>query len=73
MTHKIVTWPPKVGPDEVLDLDRWKKVRMSRRKHSVEQIIGKLREAEVRLAQGRTVGKVCREPGISERNSGTSC
>ena len=31
-----------------------------------EQIIGVLRRAEVELAQGRTVGEVCRGPGVSE-------
>ena len=40
---------------------------MSKNKHSVEQIIGKLREADVRLAQGETIGAVCRELGASEQ------
>ena len=40
---------------------------MSKNKHSVEQIIGKLREADVRLAQGETIGAVCRELGVSEQ------
>ena len=31
-----------------------------------EQIIGLLRQAEVDLAQGRTVGEVCRGLGVSE-------
>ena len=31
-----------------------------------EQIIGLLRQAEVELAQGRTVGEVCRGLGVSE-------
>ncbi len=39
---------------------------MSNKKHSVEQNIGKLRQAEVRLAQGRMVGTVCRELVFSE-------
>jgi len=30
---------------------------MARKNHSVEQIIGKLREAEVRLGQGETVAQ----------------
>ena len=38
------------------------------RKRSAEQIIGHLREAEVRLAQGRTVGEICRQIGISEQS-----
>ncbi len=32
---------------------------MSQKRHSPERIIGKLREAEVELAQGATVGQVC--------------
>jgi len=40
---------------------------MSRRKTS-EQIINKLREAEVALAQGETVGQICRHLGISEQS-----
>lgn len=41
---------------------------MSRKRFSVEQIISHLREAEVRLAQCRTVGDVCREIGVSEQS-----
>lgn len=33
---------------------------MARKKHTVEQIIGKLREAEVALSKGQTVLQVCR-------------
>jgi putative transposase len=40
---------------------------MSRKRFSPEQIIGKLREAEVALAQGQTVGQVCRTLGIVEQ------
>ena len=41
---------------------------MSKRKHhSPEQIIGKLREAEVLLAQGQTVGQACKAIGVSEQ------
>jgi len=32
---------------------------MSRKRYTPEQIIGKLREAEVALAQGETAGQVC--------------
>jgi hypothetical protein len=39
---------------------------MARKKHSAEEIIGKLREAEVLLAQGKKVPDVCRQLGISE-------
>ena len=40
---------------------------MSRRK-TPEQVIIKLREAEVVLAQGETVGQICRRLGISEQS-----
>jgi transposase-like protein len=40
---------------------------MSRRK-ALEQIISKLREAEVALAQGETVGQVCRRLGVSDHS-----
>ncbi len=42
-------------------------VIMSRRRHTPEQIITALREAEVGLANGKTVGMVSRELGISEQ------
>ena len=40
---------------------------MSRKRYTPEQIIGKLREAEVWLSQGQTVGQVCRSLGIVEQ------
>ncbi len=40
---------------------------MSRKRHTPEQIIGKLREAEVGLANGQTVLEVCRTLGITEQ------
>ena len=46
---------------------------MSRRKHhSPEQIIGKLREAEVLLAQGQTVGHACKALGHACKALGVS-
>ena len=39
---------------------------MSRRRYTPEQIIGKLREAEVALARGETAGQVCRSLNITE-------
>ncbi len=35
---------------------------------SVEQIINNLREADVRLAQGETVGSICRSFGVSAQS-----
>jgi putative transposase len=37
---------------------------MAKKRYTPEQIIGKLREAEVALAQGETTGQVCRTLGI---------
>ncbi len=41
---------------------------MSRKRYTPEQIIGMLREAEVSLSQGQTVGQVCRILGVSEQS-----
>jgi len=40
---------------------------MPRKKHSVDQIIGKLRTAEVELSKGETVKAVVRKLGIAEQ------
>jgi putative transposase len=41
---------------------------MPRKRLTAEQIIHQLREAEVLLAQGQTVGEICRHIGISEQS-----
>jgi putative transposase len=40
---------------------------MARKKHTAEQIIGKLREIEVGLAAGRSVAEMCRSIAVSEQ------
>jgi transposase-like protein len=40
---------------------------MSRKRHTAEQIIRKLREAEVELAKGLTTAEVVRKLGITEQ------
>jgi len=40
---------------------------MGRKRYTAEQIICMLREAEVFLSQGSSVGEVCRKLGISEQ------
>jgi transposase-like protein len=40
---------------------------MPRKRHTPEQIIGKLREAEVGLASGQSVPEVCRSLSIAEQ------
>jgi putative transposase len=39
----------------------------ARKGKSTEEIIGILREAEVRIARGETIGKICRSFAISEQ------
>ena len=41
---------------------------MARKRFSVEQIINHLREVDVLLAQGRTVGEVFQRIGVSEQS-----
>ncbi len=40
---------------------------MPRLRHTVEQILAKLREAEVALSKGQAVAQVCRTLGITEQ------
>ena len=40
---------------------------MSRKRHSPEQIINKLRQAEVELAQGATVLQACKKIGVTDQ------
>ena len=40
---------------------------MARKRHTAEQIIHKLREAEVSLGQGRSVKEVCKQLEITEQ------
>jgi putative transposase len=41
---------------------------MAKKRFTIEQIINHLREAGVLLAQGETVGGVCRRIGVSEQS-----
>jgi len=40
---------------------------MSQKKHTPEQIIHKLRQAEVELGRGATVPQVCKKIGVTEQ------
>lgn len=40
---------------------------MSRKRFTMEQIIGLLREMDVKISQGKNVGQICREIGIAEQ------
>ena len=66
--------------DTVIDLPPWNvpisKVRiwdtskgdsMSRKRYTAEQIIGHLRQAEIRTSEGKTIAEAVRELGISEQ------
>ena len=41
---------------------------MARKRFTTEQIIGLLREAEVRLSRGQAIGTVCRSIGVSQQS-----
>jgi transposase-like protein len=41
---------------------------MARKRHTGEEIIGKLREAEVLIAQGRSVAEAARAIGVTEQS-----
>lgn len=41
---------------------------MARKTFTTEQIIGMLREVEVRLSRGQTIGLICKGLGISEQS-----
>ena len=40
---------------------------MGRKRHTAEEIVNKLREADVLLAKGQTVGQACRQIGVTEQ------
>lgn len=41
---------------------------MSRKRYTAEQLLGMVREAEVRLSQGEKLGLICKSLGISEQS-----
>ena len=41
---------------------------MARKRYNAEEIIHRLREADVLLGQGETVGQVCKQLGVVEHN-----
>jgi putative transposase len=47
-------------------MDNGRQHNMPRARYTTEQIIGKLREAEVLLSQGQAIGQVSRGLGISD-------
>ncbi len=45
---------------------------MTRKRHTPEQVIVKLREAEVLIGQGKTTPHACKQIGVSEQKCGMS-
>ena len=63
-----LTCPPRTGPGVMLVLGlKEREVKMARRKHTAEQIINKLREAEVAISAGSTVAEVSRQIGVTQQ------
>ena len=63
---RSIDLPPLPEPNrEKIELRFWDDSRggkvMSRKRFRAEQIISKLREAEIELAKGKTVGQACRK------------
>ena len=40
---------------------------MPRKRYSAEEVVNKLRQAEVELAKGRTVAQACRQLGVTDQ------
>lgn len=40
---------------------------MRRKRYSAEEIVNKLREAEVELSRGRAIAEVCKQIGVTEQ------
>ena len=63
-----VTCPPRTGPGVMLDLGLKRKgAKMAGRKHTAEQVINKLREAEVAISAGSTVAEASRQTGVTQQ------
>jgi len=46
---------------------------MPKKRFGAEQIVTLLRQIEVSMAQGKPTPVACRDAGISQQSSGTSC
>ena len=67
-SNVLMTCPPRTGPGVMLVLGlKERGVKMARRKHTAEQIINKLREAEVAISAGSTVAEVSRQIGVTQQ------
>src|ERR687884_2328283 len=58
--------PPVSGPPPCMALEPGRKTTMSRKRHKPEEIVAKLRQVDVLLAQGHTVADAIRSIGVTE-------
>ena len=63
----VVTCPPGMFPFPELGFGTHQGGCMSRKRYTAEQIIGHLRQAEIRTSEGKTIAEAVRELGISEQ------
>ena len=63
--------PPKTGPGVMLESGHLDAIErgseMSKKRHTPEQVINKLRQAEVELSNGATVAQTCKKIGVAEQ------
>ena len=45
---------------------------MARKRYSAEQIIGRLRQVEILISEGKTIGEAARQLSISEQTVGAA-
>ena len=68
MLIEVGDLPPwNVSISKVRIWDMSKGDSMSRKRYTAEQIIGHLRQAEIRTSEGKTIAEAVRELGISEQ------
>lgn len=65
--QRRVICPPGMFPIPELGFGTQRGDSMSRKRYTAEQIIGHLRQAEIRTSEGKTVAEAVRELGISEQ------
>jgi transposase-like protein len=67
-TYPFAYWsaPCEVVLPDVWLSSRMEDERMSKKRHTAEEIVAKLRQVDVLTAQGRTVGEAIRQIGVTE-------
>ena len=63
----VVTCPPKNWSRYFVSIGPQKGGNMAKKRHTPEQVINKLREAEVAIAEGSTVAEAARRFGVTEQ------